>query len=324
MRAPEELRAEHQNLSEDFVYNQRSWDRVKIFVAVEVPIRTMLRISDGHAPNLAEIPPLFEQAKVESLEACRLAEAKYPTVYPDLMRNCQTFFDKRKVDIVSLLCLAATMVLPRHVYITADRSVYNPDGGQAAILSVIDRYYSSVGDQIKAICTYNSFRSRSGNIFGLPRTTLAAANFTADVFWSVASSMADSTGCELFRKLVNGYSGQGESERMNKQVKKFRTTTRNRQTQAITASYMELDTTYKMINMREKGKFTAPYIDCLRDKILDITKEVEDSERNLQDDANGGSDEDDDENEMEYSDEIPDLGRDALIALLNAATAMET
>lgn len=51
---------------------------------------------------------------------------------------------------------------------------------------------------------------------------------------------------------------------------------------------------------------------------------MEDSERNPQDDANGGSDEDDDENEMEYSDEIPDLGRDALINLLNAATAMET
>ena len=111
---------------------------------------------------------------------------------------------------------------------------------------------------------------------------------------------------------------------MNKQVKKFRTTIRNRQTQAVTVSYMELNTTYKMINMREKGKFTAPYIDCLRDKILDITEEVKNREQNIQDEANGGSDEDEDENEMEYSEEIPDLGRDALIALLNAAAAIET
>ena len=51
---------------------------------------------------------------------------------------------------------------------------------------------------------------------------------TADEFW-VRAPLADKTGTELFRKLVNGYCGQGESERMNKQVKEHRTTVRNRQ-----------------------------------------------------------------------------------------------
>ena len=35
--------------------------------------------------------------------------------------------------------------------------------------------------------------------------------------------------CELFRKLANGYCGQGASERLNKLVKKARNKLRNRQ-----------------------------------------------------------------------------------------------
>ena len=38
---------------------------------------------------------------------------------------------------------------------------------------------------------------------------------------------------------------------MNKQVKKFRTTVRNKQTHAVTAAYTELDTTYKLIESRQ-------------------------------------------------------------------------
>ena len=73
-----------------------------------------------------------------------------------------------------------------------------------------------------------------------------AVNDSVDNFWKVSNFFA-TEGSELFRKLVNGYAGQGESERMNKMVKNFRTTNRNRQSHAVTNSYMELDMIYKMI-----------------------------------------------------------------------------
>ena len=76
----------------------------------------------------------------------------------------------------------------------------------------------------------------------------SAKTLPPDDFFKVACAVSeDIIGLELFHKFVNGYSGQGESERMNKQVKKFRTTTRNKQTHAVTSAYMELDTTYKLI-----------------------------------------------------------------------------
>ena len=85
------------------------------------------------------------------------------------------------------------------------------------------------------------------------RMKYMAANDSADNFWKV-STLVVSEGSELFRKLVNGYAGQGESERMNKMVKKFRTTLRNRQTHAVTSSYMELDMIYKMIRKSTQVK----------------------------------------------------------------------
>lgn len=323
-----DLQVEYESLSNDFIYNQKTWERIGVFVAVEVPIRTMLRISDGRRPNLAQISPLFDQAKTEAITAAIQAESKYPLVFNDLCENCRTYIEKRKKDIVSLLCLAASMVFPKHVYVTESMEVYNPDGGQAAIMDVINRYYTSGEEQIQAISTYNNFRNKSGDIFGLPRTFMAATSFPPDTFWSVASNMENSIGCDLFRKLVNGYSGQGESERMNKQVKKFRTTNRNRRTQIITSSYMELDTTYRMINSRNKGPNTKPYIDCLRDKFFEIAEDVREEaervelDRALREEVLSDDEHDDESDDVDYTSDVPDLGRDAFVELLRAAASL--
>ena len=78
-----------------------------------------------------------------------------------------------------------------------------------------------------------------------------------DALYNMTSALTDDlVGIELFRKLVNRYSGQGESEGTNKQVKKFRTKTRNKQSHAVTSAFMELDTTYRMIESR--GQEPAP------------------------------------------------------------------
>ena len=67
-----------------------------------------------------------------------------------------------------------------------------------------------------------------------------AKNHAPENFWKVEDTY-ELVGVELFRKLCNGYAGQGESERTNKNVKKFRTTDRNRQIQDVTKTFMGLD-----------------------------------------------------------------------------------
>jgi hypothetical protein len=134
-------------------------------------------------------------------------------------------------------------------------------------------------------------------------------------------------GSELFRKLCNGYAGQGESERMNKQVKKFRTTVRNRQAHVVTIANMELDTVYKMEKKNLDYNRKEKYMICLRDKIMQIEEEVlknallAEDEENLDDlDEIIPANEFDD---AEYNAEIDDQGINALMLLLNVAEQIE-
>ena len=144
----------------------------------------------------------------------------------------------RKKDIVTDLCLAAAMILPKHVYVRDGEVPYDPIGGSQALNNIIMRYYKDdISKQNEAFKIYSDFREKSGVHFGGRNLDHIARTGTADDFWAW-TSLADKTGTELFRKLVNGYSGQGESEQMNKQVKKHRTTVRNRQSHIVTASYM--------------------------------------------------------------------------------------
>ena len=125
---------------------------------VEVPVRTLLLISDGHRPNLAETSPVHDVIKTKSLAAANAAETKYPLYYEDIHEKCSIIFDKRRKDIVFLLCLAASMVLPKHVYVENDVEVYEVEGGEEAVIMIIDRYYSNDFDkQIQALKNYQDF-----------------------------------------------------------------------------------------------------------------------------------------------------------------------
>ena len=323
------LRAEHKSLADDFIYNETTWKRIKVFVAIEVPARILLRISDGDSPNLVHNSSAFEQAMRESLKATLSAENIFPTVYTDFQTKISALFNKRKIDIVTKLCLAASMILPKHVYTENEVEEYNPAGGKAAMIKIIERYYVSPRDQVAAIVQYENFRSKSG-IFAQQKFQFSASNSSPDDYWKVASNVSeDDTGIDLFRKLVNGYSGQGESERTNKQVKKFRTTNRNRQTHVITSAYMELDTTYKMIDSRRRESAKVVYIDCIRDRFMeiqnDVAEEIDERAYNdlLENDSmhNGSSD---DEIDPETDIEIPDHGRSALITLLNSSVTVDS
>ena len=87
-------------------------------------------------------------------------------------------------------------------------------------------------------------------------------------------------GAELFRKFVNGYAGQGESERMNKSVKATRSIKRNRQSHQVTAAYVELKKWFRKSAClkRKATEVQQPYLRCVRDKI-EIARQLRDEER---------------------------------------------
>ena len=206
----EPLKAEHKRLESEFIYSQDTWDRIGVFLDIEVPIRVALRISDSHKPNLAQMAPMFDQAQTKSLKAARRAAIKFPQHYTAMEEKIEALFVKRKVDIVTKLCLAASMVLPIHIF-TDDGKTYTPAGGKTAINEVIDRYYPSPSDQLKALVVLENLRARV-DIFGSDRMRQSAMTLPPDDFYKVACAVSeDITGLELFRKLVNGYSGIRES-----------------------------------------------------------------------------------------------------------------
>lgn len=64
--APADQNAEYVALEEELISNVVAWERIRIFVAVEDPFRQLLRISDGHVPNLPMIAyELVRRCKVE-------------------------------------------------------------------------------------------------------------------------------------------------------------------------------------------------------------------------------------------------------------------
>ena len=68
-RAPADQNAEFIALEGELISNAVAWERIRMFVEVEDPFRQLLRISDGHVPNLHSIAYGFDIAKVKSLRA---------------------------------------------------------------------------------------------------------------------------------------------------------------------------------------------------------------------------------------------------------------
>ena len=98
-RSKNSLKLEYHYLTENVIMSQAFWDRIRFFVSVEIPIRTLLRISDGHSPNLSEIAYGFEHARTLSLAASAAAEVKFPQHYERLQEQVDAKFIKRETDI---------------------------------------------------------------------------------------------------------------------------------------------------------------------------------------------------------------------------------
>ena len=68
--------------------------------------------------------------EIKSLAAVENAQKKYPLKYVDLDVKVTAAFEKRTKDVVTPLCLAARMVLPRHVHTVDGHQPYEPEGGR--------------------------------------------------------------------------------------------------------------------------------------------------------------------------------------------------
>ena len=63
-----------------------------------------------------------------------------------------------------------------------------------------------------------AFRERRGAFFGSTLASALAKDPNPDAFWPAAVQAEGKTGLEVCHYIVNGYAGQGASERVNQKV----------------------------------------------------------------------------------------------------------
>ena len=129
---------------------------------------------------------------------------------------------------------------------------------------------SAVSPALPFAPALSDFRSKTGEFFNdVDGLATKSAAFGIDRFWQMAGIHRVDGSCEFFRKMVNGFCGQGESERMNKKVKKIRNKLRNRQSHEITSAQLILDSHYRR---EEKFVATAPmsHLETVRQRLHTI------------------------------------------------------
>jgi hypothetical protein len=321
------VRRDFATLKTAFIYNDEMWNRVQLFVNVETSTRVLLRMTDGHAPTLKDVAFLFDTALRETLAVANGAVVKFPGLYPNLPNLIQAAFAKPRKDIVTPLVLAAAMINPSNVYGSHVRTLqeaYNPPGGADAIRAAFRKYYADdLDSQTQASVLYTNFRSGTGVWFEDAGRTRTACNLGNGQFWDIVQEeYPNYAGPELFRKLYYGYAGQGESERLNKKVKQFRTILRNRQIHETTSALCELHSYYSNV-LRDKSRnvvLNCTWLESIRTKITEARNEADDVlNQDVEFLANGGQliqeqglnnfdPLDDDDEDLEYDmDEAEDI-----------------
>ena len=298
------VRAAHREVTE-WIALDANLEKLRNFVAVEVPIRIFIRRTDGHAPSLGHIWADYHVMR----SACIAAAQK---LGPDIEEGVRVVFDGRGVgrdyvpgrerDCVSDAALAAAAVMPEYAL---DPRRALPNSAGQALLKMMRKYFSDPTSADHLItpeysagkALYIDF-TKGATIFESNKDELQDALKTggAQAYWAnVAIFAADQCkpAIGFFIRLVTAHGGQGGAERQNKQVKKFRTTTRNRQTHKVTEAYMEIDTTLRMRDAVAAGQQTVPYLKALRHAIQDALDEAREDEEQGGGDRGGNGDGDD-------------------------------
>jgi len=265
------LLSEKEYLRKEFIQKDEAWELITIFYRIVEPIRILLRISDSNEPSLRKIAKLFDTCEKTCIKLAEDAYTSHPIRFPLLVANVTDYCIKRKSDIVSDLAKAAAMINPEHLYCDPDDQ-FDIEGGTNAFNNVMDKFYKCDDEgETRARKVYSEYIHKQGLFFGNKDRVQAAIN--NGKFWEVAQTYYDSKDgdCELFRKLYYGYCGQGESERLNKEVKYIRSINRNRQSHAITQAYLELKSLYKHQDKMQFGakKQKVSYLKAIRENFED-------------------------------------------------------
>ena len=282
------VRALHKEVTE-WIALDTNLQKLRDFVAVEVPVRVFIRRTDGHAPSLGHLWADYHCMRNECLaEAGKIGGA--------IEIGVRAVFEGRERDCVSDAALAAAAVMPEYA-LDKRRSPALPASAQVALLKMMKRYFSdpailadtitphySAGNQL-----YVQF-ARGTHVFETYKDELDAAHTTggAVFYWENVAIFAGDEfkpAIGFFIRLVTAHGGQGGAERQNKQVKKFRTTTRNRQTHKVTAAYMEIDMTLRMRDAVTAGQQMMPYLKAVRRAIQDALEDADE-----EDEGQGGGD----------------------------------
>lgn len=149
------------------------------------------------------------------------------------------------------------------------------------------------------------FESRTGPFFNTKHPSLILSNKAATgdnaSFFEVQNAKAEATNkfwltvayhyacrlgahiselecqfvCGFFRKLCNCFAGQGESERLNKLVKRFRTNVRNRQSHAMTQAWLELESYFTDKRNSEKPAKACSALQFFKENLSKIDEDIQ-------------------------------------------------
>ena len=292
------VRTAHREVTE-WVALDANLKKLRDFVAVEEPVRLFIRRTDAHAASLGHIWADYQLMRSNSIAAAH-------KLGPDVEGGVRAVFDGRGVgrdyvpgrerDCVSEAALAAAAVMPEYAL---DTRRPLPAPAKVALLKMMKRYFSdpallvdNVTEQYSAGNTLYIQFTKGSHVFETYKEELEAALKTggAETFWENVAIFAGDQykpAIAFFIRLVTAHGGQGGAERQNKQVKKFRTTTRNRQTHKVTAAYMEIDTTLRMRDAVTAGRQVVPYLKAVRWAIQDALDEAEEGEEEGEEEGAG-------------------------------------
>ncbi|XRB15185.1 hypothetical protein RI054_09g50250 [Pseudoscourfieldia marina] len=231
----------------DELGNVKRKSRANAFLDVSIPFREFLRVTDSDLPHLHMVSKSFDASVMRSLEAAGEHLQNREDHLVGLVAHINTCVDKRRPDCVSPMALAASAVNPKYIY-ADDR--YLPDGAQEALQEVISKYFGDDEDRAnQARREYIELSELQANTwFGkLVGTKRVAKSFvdsldehSVQLFYAQADSSGKKCISEVARKLCSQVSGQGSSERANKDVARTRTKGRNRQSAETTNGLLKI------------------------------------------------------------------------------------
>jgi hypothetical protein len=272
----EKLLLVHNELKK-LVLDDSTWEKLVCYLSVEIPLRQLLRFSDRNTPTLSEICYKFATAKRECIKFSETLEQK--PFYPGYKLKIEQLFGKREKDICTDLAKAASKVSPYLLYPEVSKNC-DVSGSKEALFKVITKYFGPDTAQIIAAKKlFIDFTEKKGWFASEEVKVMTGKSYLAEEFWSQAQYNTDDyQSCGLFRKLCNGFSGQGEAERMNKTVKNIRTAERNKQSHLVTAAYSEIKQTLHFQPNHKKVRRDITFADFFKNvwaEILDDRQPVQ-------------------------------------------------